>query len=863
MKTSFTSLLFIFIYSLSYSQSYKVTGTVQDSTDAPLIGATVVLLSPTDSVMTGFAITNGKGVFTIDDVKQGDQVLQITYIGYGTFENNVTVRGEGKSVDLGTIKLAGNTNLLDAVEIKGRFIPIVIKKDTVEYNADAYRVRPNATVEELLKKMPGIEVDKDGAITAQGEEVTKVTVDGKKFFGNDPKAATKNLPADAIKKVQVIDEKSKSAQFSGVDDGEDTKTINLELKEDKKKGYFGNVKAGYGTSDRVDRGNGDSKNLSGGLNLNYDLGNKSTFSTSYYLINTDVNVFTGRYTENRLASNSSINQDTSIASSLSNQHVIFSSLDLRIDSSQTIDLELGLTVRDDESNSDRLTELSRLTGNLVSETETLSDTEGSTIDVDGSLDYNLRLGKKSQVLSLEATYGRVEASDSLDIFQEILAPSEIQAIKLNQFQLDTSTNNNFRVQLGYKQPIGKKQYLDLKYTRRNFSKYRIRDFIDKDPFARDLDLSSATDNSTNFDQYQMAYTLDKSAFLFKVGMTYHNSFLGNEEFDYNGNNMLVRNDNRSLDSRSFSALLPSMNLNLFDRALRISYRTSLDEPSLNDLQTIVDNTDPNEITLGNPELQPEYEHRVRVRFNKFDRFTLRSIFASLTYTKTNDNIVDSIATDANLVQTIKPINGNGSTNIGGFISSRTPIKPLYVKLGLSANGGVSTREVYVDNQLNNVTSLSPSVKIDLENLNNDMFTILAYTRTTWNYNNYDQNEQLDSRFLTQTYGGEFIIEMGKGFVFDTEIDYFQYFNDGDRINDYALWNASLSKTFLNDKLTVKLTGFDLLDQNKGIDISQTNTSLSKSTANTLQRFGMLTMIYKLSSFGGSGGGKSNRVMIVK
>jgi len=252
MKTSFTSLLFIFIYSLSYSQSYKVTGTVQDSTDAPLIGATVVLLSPTDSVMTGFAITNGKGVFTIDDVKQGDQVLQITYIGYGTFENNVTVRGEGKSVDLGTIKLAGNTNLLDAVEIKGRFIPIVIKKDTVEYNADAYRVRPNATVEELLKKMPGIEVDKDGAITAQGEEVTKVTVDGKKFFGNDPKAATKNLPADAIKKVQVIDEKSKSAQFSGVDDGEDTKTINLELKEDKKKGYFGNVKAGYGTSDRVD-----------------------------------------------------------------------------------------------------------------------------------------------------------------------------------------------------------------------------------------------------------------------------------------------------------------------------------------------------------------------------------------------------------------------------------------------------------------------------------------------------------------------------------------------------------------------------------------------------------------------------------
>ena len=145
--------IFLCIPFLSYSQSYDFKGTVTDSLDMPLIGATVVFINPQDSVMAGFGITNGKGVFKIDDVKEGSFSLQITYIGYGTFENIVEASGTENDIDLGNIKLSGNTNMLDAVEIKGRFIPLVVKKDTVEYNADAYRVRPNASVEELLKKI--------------------------------------------------------------------------------------------------------------------------------------------------------------------------------------------------------------------------------------------------------------------------------------------------------------------------------------------------------------------------------------------------------------------------------------------------------------------------------------------------------------------------------------------------------------------------------------------------------------------------------------------------------------------------------------------------------------------------------------
>ncbi|MEM1124409.1 MAG: TonB-dependent receptor, partial [Bacteroidota bacterium] len=160
----------------------------------------------------------------------------------------------GKSLidnGLGVIALRPQTAVLNTVEVKADYVPLRIKKDTIEYNAAAFGTKPNAVVEDLLKKLPGVTVDRNGTIKAQGETVEKVLVDGKEFFGNDPKIATQNLPADAIDKVQVFDKKSDLAEFSGIEDGQDAKTINLSLKEDKKKGYFGKVKGG-GSLDRYE-----------------------------------------------------------------------------------------------------------------------------------------------------------------------------------------------------------------------------------------------------------------------------------------------------------------------------------------------------------------------------------------------------------------------------------------------------------------------------------------------------------------------------------------------------------------------------------------------------------------------------------
>ena len=153
-------------------------------------------------------------------------------------------------MDLGQIEMIPSAEVLSEVEVTADHVALEIRKDTISYNADAFQTQPNAAVEDLLKKLPGLEVDQEGNVKAQGEDVQNVLVDGKEFFGTDPKIATKNLPADAIDKVEVYDRKSEMAEFSGVDDGEREKTINLRLREDKKKGVFGNLEAGYGTDER-------------------------------------------------------------------------------------------------------------------------------------------------------------------------------------------------------------------------------------------------------------------------------------------------------------------------------------------------------------------------------------------------------------------------------------------------------------------------------------------------------------------------------------------------------------------------------------------------------------------------------------
>ncbi|MEL6923550.1 MAG: carboxypeptidase regulatory-like domain-containing protein [Bacteroidota bacterium] len=399
------------------AQSGQVQGVVMDSTETTLAAATVVVLQQSDSVMVNFGITEEDGAFQFKRLAYGNYLLQISFIGYENFSAPFSLSENGAAFDFGNILLSTASADLEEVLVKAEHVPVSMSRDTINYNADAFKTREGAVVEDLLKKLPGVQVQRDGTIKAQGETVNKVYVDGKEFFGNDPKIATKNLPANAIDKVQVYDKKSDLAEFSGVDDGQESKTINLQLKEDKKQGYFGSIEAGYGTQERYEgnfnlnrfagktqfsalgkinnvnqngfsfdeylnfmggigsfmqgggefsissedglpldfgRNDGFSNSASGGLNYNYDFGKKSELHLSYFYNELRQTRDVQRFREN-LFDGQSFNSETFENSLSANaNHRLNAKLSIDIDSTQQLRFTANTTLTYTNGESDRL-----------------------------------------------------------------------------------------------------------------------------------------------------------------------------------------------------------------------------------------------------------------------------------------------------------------------------------------------------------------------------------------------------------------------------------------------------------------------------------------------------------------------------
>lgn len=245
-------ILILLLFSISaFGQSYHIKGTLVDTTHTPLEFATMFLLNPSDSTMITFGRTDMDGKFEFKGVKKADVILQASYVGFIPLQKLVEYQPDNLNRDLGEIELMPIDETLMEVIVRAAKAPMVFKGDTVEYDAAKFKVPPGSTVEDLLRRLPGFQVNADGDIKAQGEQITKVMVDGKRFFGSDPKAATKNLPSEAVSKVQVYNDASEQAKLTGLDDGKKEKTLNLELKDDYKKGSFGKLSAGVGTDEKL------------------------------------------------------------------------------------------------------------------------------------------------------------------------------------------------------------------------------------------------------------------------------------------------------------------------------------------------------------------------------------------------------------------------------------------------------------------------------------------------------------------------------------------------------------------------------------------------------------------------------------
>ncbi len=249
-KTTLLTLALLAVFSCSYSQKTVVKGMVTDTLDKQnLHHAVISLLRSKDSVLYKFTRSDEKGNFELNNIAPGKYLVTVSYPTYADYSDNISTNGTDP-IDLGKISMTTKAHLLEDVVVRQKIASIRMKGDTLEFIADSFKVKEGASVEEMLRRLPGMQVDKDGNITANGEKIEKVLVDGEEFFGDDPTIATKNLQAASVDKVQVFDKKSDQAAFTGIDDGNSKKTLNLKLKDSYKKGVFGKLEIAGGPDDK-------------------------------------------------------------------------------------------------------------------------------------------------------------------------------------------------------------------------------------------------------------------------------------------------------------------------------------------------------------------------------------------------------------------------------------------------------------------------------------------------------------------------------------------------------------------------------------------------------------------------------------
>ncbi|MEM1120326.1 MAG: TonB-dependent receptor [Bacteroidota bacterium] len=914
MKSLQLTLLFLCLFGTLYAQKINVQGTVTDTLNEPLVGATVMLLNAQDSVLTKFGITDDDGKFKLEKISPDDYILQISYLGYANLSQPILISNQLKNNNLGAFKLLPESAVLEQIEVKADLMPLWMKKDTLEYNAAAFKTKPNADVEALLKKLPGVEVDRNGTIKAQGEKVSKVLVDGKEFFGNDPKIATKNLPADAVEKVQVFDKKSDIAEFSGIDDGKEAKTINLSLKEDKKQGYFGKVVAGGGNEDRYENkfnlnrfgqkiqfsalgmfnntnqqgfsindylnmmgglnnllagGSGElslnSEDLglpldfgqqnqgftttnAGGLNLNYELNSKTKIHTSYFYNGLNKTEAIAETQQNILGDNNFSTIQNANKQQRNRGHRLNLNLTRKIDSFQTIKWRnnVGFTQNDSRRNSEQQTfNLAQILENQGRQNEVR---DGANLRWNSNLVYLRKFRKKGRFFTANAAMERqnVDRQSNLLVFNEFFNPIFVRD-SLFQDQFNDKIAINYGVGWTYTEPIGKAKYLSVNYLYKNFKDEVERSVFDKKE-------NTATFNPRLSNHFQRDYLYHRAGLTYKWNAKKWKLNAGIDAQTANLKGVFKLQNNEL--KRTFVNVLPKLFFT-YDfkptRTLRFDYRTSVQEPSLKQLQPIVDNSNPLILYVGNPELRPEYHHDFRLHFNTFDQFSSVSIFARLEGKFTDHKILNAVSIDEQFRQQLRPVNFGEERRLDGYLSFGAPIKPIKSRVNLTTKYGRFYGNYLVNNTANANDGANFSVDVNLSNKNTETIEwTLGYKWKDYQVN-YPAEVQLNQSYSTAIFYADLSLNLTDSWTVSSIFDYTNYSNAsfGDAIAT-AIWEASMDFHFLkNKKGTLSLIGRDLLNQNVGINRFNQANFLLDQRVTSLGRYFLLQFSYNLSGFRGS------------
>jgi hypothetical protein len=928
------TIVMISISLVGLAQTGSIKAVVNNNNEQkPVAGATVSLLLQKDSTLVKNTVTNKDGFFILDGLAANNFIVTINTVSYQQFTSFITLQ-EGESKNLGTVGLNVKGKDLEAITIVSRTAPVVQKGDTSQFSASQYKVNPDATVEDLIKKMPSITVAKDGTVTAQGEQVRKVTIDGKDFFGDDASAALKNLPSEVVDKIQVFDRLSDQAQLTGVDDGNSQKAINIVTKAGLKNGQFGRAYAGYGTDDRylaggnvsffkgdrrlslvanfnnvnqqnfgsqdllgvtssgggggsgsrgggswgggswgggnenfsVGQSNGISKTNALGFNFSNKYGPKLSLTASYFfnqssnenvsILNTETFAADGK--------NQFTNQSSSTSTDNYN-HRLNMRLEYKIDSNNSISIIPSVNIQGNNSNG--LSSIQRYFDNGVIDSLenslVRSEAERAGYNIRNNILYRHAFAKRGRSLSLgfNMNFSRNSSEAITDGNYRFYKPGVIQDSVRNQFGDNLTNGERYEGTITYTEPLSKKAQLQIEYQPSvQYSKATNKTFLYDGSKYDDFqpEFSNQFDNIITTNRGGITYRFNKNRDEnLAIGVNYQGTKLESQRTYPTAGSL----------KQSFSDFLP----NAFWRKklsatgnIRIFYRASVNFPTVNQLQDVIDVSNPFRVSVGNPTLKQSNTHFLGGRYSYTNSKTSKSFFANI-FAQTASNFITNAVyiprtSDSTLPngvvlkrgsQLIKPVNLDGYRNIRTFLTYSMPIKAIKTTVNLNAGVSYSRLPGLQNDQKSTTDNIVYNTGIVLaSNISQYIDFNINYSLSLNDANN-SLNSSLNNRFINHVSGATLNLLSKTGWFVQNDVTNQTYTGLSEGFNQsFWLWNAGIGKKFLKNKAgELKLTVFDLLKQNQSISRTVTSDGIEDRQSLVLQQYFMLTFTYNLKNFG--------------
>ena len=891
-----------------------VVGTVVDVDDSALPGVTVQLISLPDSIRDAAVITEADGSFAFSKVNTGKYLLFASMVGKDDFFRNIDVNQNPDTINVGKILLSDNSVVLKEAVVTGIKTAVIAKQDTIEFNAGSYHTAQNATVNDLLKKLPGVEVGSDGSITSNGKSITKILVNGKEFFGDDPQMATKNLPSNMVDKVQVVDRKSDLARMTGVDDGEEETVINLTVKKDMNNGWFGNVSAGYGTDGRYqgsfvvnnffngnqitllgglnninemgfsDRGRGNFRDFGGnnGINtsqrfgINFNVGNEEVFRIGGNVMysHSDRHSISRQATQFLYPDYSNFQESNS--DNRDKGHNVNSDFRLlwNIDSHNTIEFRPNFSLNFRESELSSLSTLSDEQQQEINRNQNVSTNKGTSVSAGGNLIYSHKFASRpGRAFSVQARYNfsntRQKSTSWSNIIYYMVSDKDDE--ELYRFIDNHTWSNSINTRLTWTEPLGdvkKGNFLDfayrISYQWNNADKMTYSLPIPEDtenfnpPFISEVPtdavfeeaLSNSFRNNFFNQELQIGYKKVSKKLNLNAGLLFSPS--SSESTD-------LINQDRNIPTRWVWNVSPFANIRYrmnTRSSLRVNYRARTSQPSMTQLQPVRDESDPLNIVQGNPDLKPTFTQNIGVFFNDFRTSSQQSLFAMLNASFALNSIVSKTITNRETGgRTTTYGNVNGNFNIFGMAMITRPFTNRRWRFNARMNARFANTPGYINGDFNRTGNLSLAPSAGLT-FSCDVFQMSV--NPSYSFGNITNSLPEQDNRQTHSYGFNsdisvylpFGLELTTDLSFSNSTGYSAGFN-----SKQWLWNAQLSYSFLrNRQLTVSVRAYDILGEKKNISRSVGANSIIDSWYNDLTRYVMFGLTWNFNTLSKKGKG---------